>query len=71
MSDRARRGGIASQAVQRARREAIAAMDPIKFEGRIVRRIIVIENENTVKEAVIYDFDSYRWAKRKLWEALK
>ncbi len=46
-------------------------MDPIKFEGRIVRRIIVIENENTVKEAVIYDFDSYRWAKRKLWEALK
>jgi hypothetical protein len=47
-------------------REKMAALDPIKFEGRIIKRIVVIENEATAKEICFYDFDRYSDRKRKL-----
>lgn len=48
------------------RRERLAAMNPIQYPGRIVRRIIVITNECEAKEAIFYDTDSHRDARRKL-----
>jgi hypothetical protein len=49
----------------RKRRDALAAANPVRFIGRILRRVVVIDCESAVREAVIYDFDSYREAKRK------
>jgi len=54
-------------AQRRARR---AAMAPIKFTGRIVKRIIIIEEEVRAKEITIYDFDTFRDMKRKLRSVL-
>ena len=54
----------------RLRRDALAVADPTKFTGRIVKRVIVIENETTVKEAAIYDFDSYREGQRRVQRLL-
>lgn len=56
---------------ERARQDAIAAADPLRVTGKIVRRIIVITEEQSVKEAVIYDFDSLRSARAKLRKALR
>ena len=53
-------------AMDRMRREIVAASDPIKFSREIVRRVVVIDRETTVREAVIYAFDSQREANRKL-----
>ena len=54
----------------RDRREKLAALSPIQYPGRIIRRIIVIEREVEVHETIIYDTDSIRDARRKL-RALK
>jgi len=51
--------------LDRAKREALARIDPV-FIGRIVRRIVEIRHETEVREVVIYDFDSARSARRKL-----
>jgi hypothetical protein len=40
--------------------------DPLRVPGKIVRRIVVIENEIAVKELVIRDWDSAREVNRKL-----
>ena len=50
----------------RERRDKLAAMNPIQYPGRIVRRIIVIDHETQVREAIIYDNDSIRDAHRKM-----
>jgi hypothetical protein len=52
-------------------RDALIAENMRINPPKIVRRIYVIENEQTVKEAVIFDFDSYRNANRKLKGILK
>lgn len=52
------------------RREQLAGMDPVKFPGAIMRRIVVIEREQVVREAVIYEFDSAREVRRKLRRVL-
>jgi hypothetical protein len=52
--------------LDRERRNKLAAMEPINYPGRIVRRIIVITNEVEVREAILYDTDSWREARRKL-----
>jgi hypothetical protein len=52
--------------IDRHRRAALAAMDPMKFSGKIRLRIVVIEAEVCAREIVIYDFDSRRVAARKL-----
>jgi len=48
------------------RRDTLADMDPIRFTGRVVRRVVVIDSEMTVREVSIYDFDSKRAAAAKL-----
>jgi hypothetical protein len=73
-SERGRKMANARWKNERARQAAIAAADPLRVTGRILRRIIVIdrldlptgETMDTVREAVIYDFDSLRSARRKL-----
>ena len=66
LSERARRGGLASQAVQRKKREALAALDPIKLTGQIKARIVLIIGETQANEVTFYDFDGYRVTRRKL-----
>ena len=39
--------------------------------AKIVRRIIVIDGETTVREECFYDTDSYRDARRKLADVLR
>ena len=56
--------------LDRARRAELAAKDPAFTGFRIVRRIIVIDNEKDVREAVIYSTDSIRSATQKLKRAL-
>lgn len=53
------------------RRERLVATDPIRFEGRIVRRIVVIDQEQAVREVTIYDWDSARDWRRKERKALR
>ena len=50
----------------RERRAKLAALAPLQFPGRIVRRVIVIDREVTAREAIIYDTDSWQDARRKL-----
>lgn len=54
--------------VRHARRDAMALKDPIRVGGKIVRRIIVIDNESLVKERSFYQFDRSCDTKRKLNE---
>lgn len=64
-SERGRRMAKRRWELDALRRERLAAIDPIQFSGRIVRRIVVIDNEKRVREVAIYDFDSEREWKRK------
>jgi hypothetical protein len=57
--------------LDRQRRDALAALAPELLINRIVRRIVVIDREQSVREAVIYEFDSAREARRKVREILK
>lgn len=69
-SERGKRMAARRWELDRQQRAALAAMSPEKFTGRIVRRIVVITNETKVREAIIYDFDSARSARRKERAAL-
>jgi len=64
--DRGRRMAARRWEIDRARRETLACIDPMQFPGLILRRIVVIDREVAVREAVIYDFDSRRTAAAKL-----
>lgn len=55
---------------ERARQAAIAAADPLRVTGKIIRRIVVIDDEREAREAVIYDFDSARSARAKIKKIL-
>lgn len=69
-SEKGRRMANARWKNERARQDAIAAADPLRVTGRIIRRIVVIDEERAVREAVIYDFDSIRSARSKLRNVL-
>jgi len=56
--------------LDRARREKLAARTAEEHPSRIIRRIVVIDQERIVREAVIWSWDSYRSARRKLHEVL-
>ena len=56
--------------LDRLRREQQAVRPVEHLVGRIVRRIVVIENEATVRECVFLDVDSQRTCKRKLRQVL-
>lgn len=56
--------------LDRQRRASLAAKDPAFTDLAIIRRIIVIDHESSVKEAVIYSTDSRRAAANKIRRAL-
>ena len=64
-SERARAKATRRWELDRQRRERLAATDPIFSGLQIVRRIVVIDRERTVREAVIYAGDSLREARSK------
>jgi hypothetical protein len=51
--------------LERERRNRLGVLSPEQCPNAIVRRIVVIDNETTVREVVIWSFDSFRSAKRK------
>ncbi len=52
--------------IERQRQAALAAKDPAFTGLKILRRVVVIDNEQAVREAVIYSTDSNRSAQRKI-----
>ena len=54
----------------KAQRELWASVAPERMPAKIIRRIIVIDGETDVREAVFYDTDSLRDARRKLRDVL-
>jgi alkyl hydroperoxide reductase subunit AhpC len=69
-SERARQRANRRWQLERERRDRFAAADPMLRANQIVRRIIVIDREQTVREAVIYGFECARDARRKLKSVL-
>jgi hypothetical protein len=57
-------------AIDRERRNRLAALTAEQFPAQILRRIVVIDREQTVRETTIWTWDSIRSAKRKLLWAL-
>jgi alkyl hydroperoxide reductase subunit AhpC len=70
-SERARRMAKRRWELDRQRRERLAAQDPIFTGLQIVRRIVVIDREQIVRECVIYAGDSFREAQRKTKRVLR
>jgi hypothetical protein len=68
--ERGRRMAKARWERDRAQRDKMANLTAEQFPTRIVRRIVVIDNETTAREATIWSFDSERSARRKLQEVL-
>ena len=56
--------------LDRERRDKLAAVAAEQYPNRIVRRIVVIEEERWVREVVIFAWDSWREARRKMRLAL-
>lgn len=54
----------------RERRDKMAALTAEKYQSRIARRIIVIDDESRVKEVVIWNFESAHSVRRKERQAL-
>ena len=57
--------------MDRERRDRLAQLTAERHPNQIVRRIIVIDEERDAREAVIWKWDSYRVAKRKLLKVLR
>ena len=53
-------------AKDRERRNKIAALEAESNPSRIVRRIVVIDNERDVREIVLWSWENWRDWKRKL-----
>lgn len=64
-SERGRRMANARWRKDRREREKLAVLTAEQFPRRIVRRIIVIDDERTVREATFWDWESGRDWKRK------
>ena len=69
-SERGKRMAAERWKRDRERRDRLAAMNPLQYPGRILRRVIVIDRETEVREAIFYDTDSLRDAQRKLRRVL-
>ncbi len=52
--------------MERQRQAEIAAKDPAFTGLKVIRRVVVIDNEQAVREATIYNVDSRRSACRKI-----
>lgn len=70
-SERGRRMANQRWRLDQERRNRLAVLTAEQHPAKIVRRIVVIDNETTVKEAVIWSFDSGRSRKRKEKEVLR
>jgi hypothetical protein len=70
-AERGRKMARARWDQDRERRRALAALTAEQCPSHIVRRIVVIEHETTVREVVIWSFDSIRTARRKERDALR
>jgi hypothetical protein len=57
--------------LDRERRERLAAIAPERYPGRIMRRIVVIDEERDVRETVIFESDSEREARRKVRKVME
>jgi hypothetical protein len=57
-------------AKDRAERDRLARLTAEQFPSRIVRRIVVIDDERIVREATFWSFESRRSWKRKEREIL-
>ncbi len=57
-------------ALDHERRNQLAKLTAEQYPNRIVRRIIVIDDEKDAREAVIFQWDSAREARRKLRQVL-
>jgi hypothetical protein len=57
--------------LDRQRRSALAALNAEHDPSRILRRIVVIDQERFVHEIVIWSWDSIRSARRKLRDVLR
>jgi len=65
-SERGRRMANRRWQLDRQRRDRLAALTAEQCPAEIVRRIIVIEHERDVKEAVFWNWESGRDRRRKL-----
>ena len=64
--ERGRKMAAARWRIERMRRDQLAALSPEYYPGRILRRIVVIEEERTVREVILRESDSDREARRKI-----
>ena len=64
--ERGRKMAAARWRIDRMRRDQLAALSPERYPGRILRRIVVIEEERTVREVILRESDSEREARRKI-----
>lgn len=64
-SERGRQMAKRRWELDRQRCYKLAALTAEQFPTQILRRIVVIDNETTVREAVIFSFDSFAEARRK------
>lgn len=69
-SERGKRMADARWAKDRARREALVALTPDRYQARIVKRIVVVFDERIVKETTIWNWESLASARRKEKKAL-
>ncbi len=64
--ERGRKMAAARWRIDRQRRDHLAALSPESYPGRILRRIVVIDDERTIREVILRESDSDREARRKL-----
>jgi hypothetical protein len=69
-SERGRRMARRRWDLDREERNRLAKVTAEQYPNRIVRRVIVIDDERDAREAVIFQWDSAREAKRKLRQVL-
>ena len=66
-SERGRRMANARWAKDRIERDRLAKLTAEQCPSRIVRRIVVIDNETAVREAVFWNWESRRsWRRKEL-----
>lgn len=70
-TERGKRMAEARWKKDREWRDKIAVLTAEQCPSKIIRRIVVIDNERDVREATIFSFDSIRSAKSKLRSVLK
>jgi hypothetical protein len=70
-SERGRRMAVRRWALDRERRNQLAALTADRLPAQILRRIVVIDLETEVREVVIWSWDSTREARRKVRQVLE